>query len=262
MKRFLILTMALVVLQGARSEGRRAATGVQHSGRMRYEVEGEIRAGELLGAMEGDIRAGEPLGAVRTITCDFVQTKYLKMLNMEMVSKGSMWYASSDRLRWEYTTPYRYTLIVQGTRCVVDKAATGSQHRGRCTNIEAGGTNNEAGGTRNEAGGTRKVIDLKSNKTMKAIAETMMSAVSGTGILSDKRFRCSVVETGGESVATLVPEIREMKQMFERIVVHFSGRPAIVTKVELSERNGDRTVIEFKKTRINEPISGSIFNID
>ena len=46
---------------------------------------------------------------MKTMQCDFVQTKYLKMLNDKMVSRGKMYYQQSNKLRWEYTSPYTYT---------------------------------------------------------------------------------------------------------------------------------------------------------
>ena len=40
---------------------------------------------------------------MKSMQCDFVQTKYLRMLNDKMVSTGKMYYQQSDKLRWEYT---------------------------------------------------------------------------------------------------------------------------------------------------------------
>ena len=36
---------------------------------------------------------------MRTMQCDFVQTKHIKMLNDKMVSHGKMYYQQSDNLR-------------------------------------------------------------------------------------------------------------------------------------------------------------------
>ena len=50
-----------------------------------------------------------------------------------------------------------------------------------------------------------------------------------------------------------------MKQMFQRIVLHFSQKQAVVTQVELTEKNGDKTVIELKNIKTNGPIDTHMF---
>ena len=49
---------------------------------------------------------------MKTMQCDFVQTKYLRMLNDKMVSNGKMYYQQSDKLCWEYTSPYSYSFVL------------------------------------------------------------------------------------------------------------------------------------------------------
>ena len=49
---------------------------------------------------------------LRSMQCEFVQTKHVKMLNQNVVSTGKMYYQRSDKLRWEYVTPYKYSFIL------------------------------------------------------------------------------------------------------------------------------------------------------
>ena len=53
-------------------------------------------------------RVNQAAAAMKTMHCDFVQTKHLKMLNDNMVAQGKMYYQQSSKLRWEYTNPYTY----------------------------------------------------------------------------------------------------------------------------------------------------------
>ena len=48
---------------------------------------------------------------MKSMQCDFTQTKNLKMLNDKLVSKGKMYYQQSNKLRWEYVTPYAYIFL-------------------------------------------------------------------------------------------------------------------------------------------------------
>ena len=56
---------------------------------------------------------------MQSMTCDFVQTKHLKLLNDKMVSRGKMYYQQRDKLRWEYVSPYQYTFIINGSQVLL-----------------------------------------------------------------------------------------------------------------------------------------------
>ena len=186
-------------------------------------------------AQQGDAQIRQKISqaaaAMKTMQCDFVQTKHLKMLSEEMVSKGRMCYQQSQCLRWEYTSPYDYTLIINH-----DKVLLKNRQR-------------------------QDVIDVNQNRFFKEIASIMMNSVVGNCLNDDKSFKSTVTARGGEWVATLTPQRRDMKQMFKEIVLHFSQREAMVTQVELIEKNGDRTTIELKNVKTNETISPDMFTV-
>ena len=54
--------------------------------------------------------------AMKTMQCDFTQTKRMKMLSKDMQSKGVMYFKRPDKLRWQYTSPYDYTFIMNGDK--------------------------------------------------------------------------------------------------------------------------------------------------
>lgn len=166
---------------------------------------------------------------MKTMQCDFVQTKHLKMLNDKMVSKGCMFYRQSNCLRWEYTSPYSYTFILNN-----DKVLLKNKKR-------------------------NDVIDVNQNKVFREIARIMVNSVVGNCLQDDKSFKSSIAVVGGEWVATLQPLRKDMKQMFQSIVLHFSQQQAVVTQVELTEKNGDKTIIELKNIKINGPIDANMF---
>lgn len=169
--------------------------------------------------------------SIKTMQCDFIQTKHLKMLNDDMVSKGRMYYQQSNRLRWEYTSPYTYTFIINDDKVLLK--------------------NNQR----------HDVIDVNKNKLFKEIARIMMSSVVGNCLNDEKSFKSHISVSGGEWVATLLPQRKDMKQMFQKIVLHFSQKQAMVTQVELIEKNGDKTVIDLKNIKTNETISTNMFTI-
>lgn len=170
--------------------------------------------------------------SMKTMQCDFVQTKYLKMLNDKMVSRGKMYYQQTDKLRWEYTAPYKYTFVLNGSKVLLNK------------------------GTRND------VVNVNQSKFFKEIARIMMNSVVGKCLTDKKDFRTAISTTNTEWVATLVPQRSTMKQMFQKIVLHFSKQRKMVSTVEIVEKKGDRTVIQLTNVKTNTPINAKVFSVN
>ncbi len=175
---------------------------------------------------------GAVASSLRSMQCDFVQTKYLKMLNDKMVSKGKMYYQQSNKLRWEYTSPYTYTFVLNGSKVLISK------------------------GSRND------VINVNQSKVFKEIARIMMNSVVGKCLSDEKDFKVTLTGSSAEYVATLYPQQKQMKQMFQTIILHFDRQKSTVSKVELVEKKGDRTVIELKNVKTNGAINAKVFSIN
>ncbi len=170
--------------------------------------------------------------AMKTMQCDFVQTKYIKMLNDKMVSRGKMYYQQSDKLRWEYTSPYTYAFVLNGSKVLISK------------------------------GNRSDVINVNQSKFFKEIARIMMNSVVGKCLTEKKDFKASISGTSTEYVATLYPQQKQMQQMFQKIILHFNRQKSTVSKVELIEKKGDRTVIELQNVKTNAPVNGKVFTVN
>lgn len=169
---------------------------------------------------------------MKSMQCDFVQTKYLKMLNDKMVSRGKMYYQQSNKLRWEYTSPYSYAFVLNGSKVLISK------------------------GKRND------VINVNQSKMFKEIARIMMNSVVGNCLTDKKDFKVSLAASGTDYIATLYPQQKQMQQMFQKIILHFNKAKSTVSKVELVEKKGDKTIIELKNVKTNASINGKIFSIN
>lgn len=169
--------------------------------------------------------------AIKTMQADFVQTKHLRMLGDKMVSRGRMCYQQSNRLRWEYTKPYAYTFILNGNSVMMSK------------------------------GGHRDVVDVNRNKVFREIAQMMMSSVVGTCLTDSKRFKVRMTVDKQTCTATLLPQKKDVKAMFTRIVLVFNRKTSVVSKVIMYEKNGDRTEITLDNVRIGAAVSPTEFTI-
>lgn len=170
--------------------------------------------------------------AMTSLQCDFMQTKQLKMLNDKMVSEGRMYYSQKDKLRLEYVKPYQYIFIMNGDRVLLKNKERSD------------------------------VIDVRQNKIFREIARIMMSSVVGDCLSDDRTFKTSISTAGNQWVATLLPQRKDMKQMFQKIILHFDQRQATVSRVELVEKNGDQTTIDLKNIRKNETIAPRTFAVE
>lgn len=175
-------------------------------------------------------KINQKAAAVKTLQCDFVQTKYMKLLNKKQMSNGKMYYSQPDKLRWEYTSPYKYLFIINGNSVRIKNNNRNDQ------------------------------IDANRNKLFKEIAKIMMDSVVGKCLSDNRSFKTSIADKGNEWVATLLPQRREMKGLFKNIILHFNKSKAMVSTVELIEKNGDKTVIELKNVHLNEAISATTYN--
>ena len=67
---------------------------------------------------------------------------------------------------------------------------------------------------------------------------------------------------GQEYQAILVPKRKEMKQLWNRLVLHFDVANKILSTIEMFEKNGDHTIIEMQHVVLNKAIDSNVFNVD
>lgn len=190
-------------------------------------------AATLSGAREKEVLAelNSAASAMRTMQCDFVQTKYLSLLSDKMVSEGRMSYQRPDKLRWEYVKPYSYLSVFNGTKVYV-----GNEQR-------------------------RDVIDTNSNKIFKEVARIMMNTVTGKALSSPADFTTTVSETPSAWEVTLVPRKKELRGMFTKIELTFDRSKRMISEIKLYEKNGDHTDISLRNIIVDKAVDESLFTI-
>ena len=168
--------------------------------------------------------------AVSTVQADFTQTKRLKMLNDALVSKGKMWCTQPNRLRWEYLTPYSSLFVLNGEKVLF-------QNDKRSTTLNA-----------------------NRHKRIREMIRIMIPSNLGKVLTEKKDFHTSIETTENQYVLTMIPQSKEMKQMFTRIVLYYNRKQAVVTQIEMYEKSGDSTTIELSSIKKNTTINPSVYN--
>ncbi len=192
-----------------------------------------IMAAPLTTQQKQDVigRINKAASGLKTMSCSFTQTKYLSLLSDKMVSEGKMNYKQPNTLRWEYTTPYQYLFIFNGTKVYV-----GNKSR-------------------------KDVIDTNTNKVFKEVARIMMSTVTGTALSNSSDFSIDVSDGNTQWQITLVPKKKEMKKMFSKIVLLFNKSTLMISEINIYEKNSDRTNIKLKNIKTNGAVNETLFAI-
>lgn len=176
-------------------------------------------------------RIASAAAKTQTLTCDFVQAKSVKMLKRSIVSRGKMWYAKPSKLRWEYVQPYKYVFLLNGNTVTL----------------------------KNSGGSTK--MGVAQNKMFQEIARIMMGSVLGSSVKDSRDFSVRLSGRGNDWQAVLTPKRNPMKQMFKTVVVHFDMAKALVSKIVMTEKGGDMTVITLKNVRLNSNIHAQTFSL-
>ena len=167
--------------------------------------------------------------SMQTLQCRFMQEKISSMLAEPTVAEGTMHYAAPDRLRWEYTKPYAFALVVNGERIV------------KVTD------------------GKAEVVDGKSNRMYQGIVSIIMGSASGKKLFDTSVFDVVMYDDNEFWRAEMTPKRRDMKRMFSQLVFRFDKKSKVIRLVEFKEAGGDITSICFEDIKLNEAIGEGKF---
>ena len=170
---------------------------------------------------------------MHSLICNFEQVKVLSILDEKMVSKGLMYYRNDNCLRWEYTSPYLYTFVLNDKKIMMQAEK-----------------------------GKKNVIDVKSSRFFQEIIKMMMNGITGTGLSDIKNFTVSYYWSENQWRVHLIPLQKEMKKMFSTIKLTFNVKDCSVDKVEMEEQNGDATTILLSGKQFNKTIENAKFTVD
>jgi outer membrane lipoprotein-sorting protein len=166
----------------------------------------------------------------QTIQCDFVQEKSLSFLNEKMVSKGKFYFKQTDKIRWEYDSPFSYIIVLNAGKLLIDDE-----------------------GKKNE-------MDLSNNQTFKEINGLLSKTLQGDIFQKDDRFSKEVFENNAFVMVKLKPLTEAFKAYITEIKVFFDKKDMMVARVEMVEGE-DLTKIMFENRKININLPQNLFQV-
>jgi outer membrane lipoprotein carrier protein len=170
--------------------------------------------------------------ALRSLQCDFVQSKRMKILSKEMQSKGILYFKKPDKIRWQYTSPYDYTFIMNGDKVQIKSAKS------------------------------TKNIDIQGNKIFRQITTIILNTVTGGGIMNSADFNVELYKSGDIYFAKMLPKKKEVKQVYSSIEVYFNSALTMVETIKMVEKSGEYTVVKLVAPKINATINESVFKVN
>ena len=166
---------------------------------------------------------------ISTISADFVQKKFMKILSKPLVSEGKFYYTAPDSIRWEYSQPIKSVVIS-------DKGNTKRY-------IVSGG----------------KMVEDKTGgaQAMKIVLDEVAGWMSGK-FTSNPSFTATLKE-GSNTQITLTPVGKSMAGMIEKIEITVARKDASIKSVRIVESATAETRIDFQHVVINQEIQPSVF---
>jgi outer membrane lipoprotein-sorting protein len=166
---------------------------------------------------------------VKSIRTDFTQEKRMKILARPLVSEGRFFYRSPADIRWEYTSPVRSILLMDGGDVKRYTWRDPAWVRERGAGLEA----------------------------MRFVLQDISGWVSGD-FESSRHFRAEL-ESGPYMRVVLIPRDPAIGSFIEQVVLTLSSRPGVLKSVEIIEGPTNSTLIEFQNTEINVPFPQGLF---
>jgi outer membrane lipoprotein-sorting protein len=166
----------------------------------------------------------------KTVESDFVQEKSLSVLSDKIISKGQFCFKKENNVRWEYTLPYKYLIIINNDKIFIKD----DEHK--------------------------KQYDAQSNKMFKQINDFMVGCIQGSILSREKEYKITFFENDKNYYVKLVPLAEKMKQIMNEIQIYFDKKDLSVSKLKMVESGGDYTNIEFSNKKLNIDIPDEKFS--
>lgn len=167
---------------------------------------------------------------IETIQSDFTQEKNLSMLEEKIVSKGQFFFKKEKKVRLEYSSPYKYLMIINGDNVTVQDDKKTNR------------------------------FSARSNKMFRQINEIIVDCLSGTA-LGSPNYSVKAFENKSQYALLLTPTSKTLKEFFKDIRVYIDRKDYAVAKVEMNELSGDNTVMHFSRPVLNQALGEEKFEV-
>ncbi|MCK4360308.1 MAG: outer membrane lipoprotein carrier protein LolA, partial [Bacteroidales bacterium] len=142
---------------------------------------------------------------INTIKSDFIQEKNLSFLSEKIISKGLFYFKKENKIRWQYTEPFDYLIIINDDKIFIKDEDKESKY------------------------------DMGSNNIFNEINKIITGCVQGKILNNDKDYKIEYYENDNFYYVKLTPYSEKMKEFLSNIDIYFDKKDLSVSKLEMIE---------------------------
>lgn len=166
--------------------------------------------------------------SVKTLVCTFQQIKYISYLSAYIASNGKFYFKNNHFIRWEYTEPYQYAIIINDG------------------NLKIEGNNDDI---------NYKIRENKYTEKFNLIIQDLFKG----DIFSNEHYNAVLEESCIQYRITLTPKESDLKSIISIVYLHFNRKTLSVSSIIIHEPSKDYTSISFGDQVFNTPIENDKF---
>ncbi len=169
-------------------------------------------------------------GKITSIKSHFTQEKNLSMLSEKINSEGDFWFKRTDKIRLEYTKPFRYLVILNQAQALVRDEQKESK------------------------------IPVQASKALRQVNHLLADVMEGK-ILINSDFTSRAFQNEKNYLIELTPKSKVLSGIYQNINIFVDRKDFTVSVMEMLERNGDKTVMKFVQKEFNADLSEGLFSV-
>lgn len=167
------------------------------------------------------------LSGMASIKGDMKQEKAFAFLTERLISTGVFTYQKESKLRWEFTEPIEYIILINENSMRLKEEGVEKKYRGM-------------------------------NQILRQVKEIILGCIDGS-IMSNSNYKTEFSTDGERIRIQLQPKAKNLKEFIQQIDVRFEKSGSTLKKVTLTDPSGDMTDIFFSNVETNKTIDESIF---
>lgn len=174
-------------------------------------------------------RVNETSKSTQTIQSDFVQYKHLDFLSNDIVTHGKMVFKSPNRVKWEYTKPFQYSIVFLEDKLLIND------------------------------GGTKSDVDMGNSALFQKLNQLIVNSVKGD-LFQDSDFDMEYFRNGDHYKVVFTPRDEKIKSYIATFILTFDKDQAAVQEVKMIEPSNDFTRIVFTNRILNQEVDNAVFS--
>lgn len=173
----------------------------------------------------------QKMKSMSSMTSSFSQTKGFDFSNKTLISKGKLYYKSPKNIRWEYTAPQPYILLING-----DKIAAGEPN-------------------------SLKNSELSKNARFGNLTTLIESMTQGSKLFDSSTSNIQYFKKGIFFVIHIQPKDKSAKRFIKNIEIQIDSKDFLIKRMQITQANLDFLVLEFNEIQLDNNLPGDLFKM-